>query len=133
MVKVNDIMSAIDTFVDSRLNIITGSNPLLSLAQPFLKRGVKRQISNYTDSIKKSLNLLADNNGNIDIENIFDEVIERFNTMDPITVPTENMGDIVVGKGKLTLEIPSLFGGKPRNLVFTSDDIIDFKSMIINK
>lgn len=133
MTRVSDILVAINGFIDSRIDMIVGGNPLLNLAQPFIKRAVRKQVDGYTSQMKKYLDLLADKDGNIEIESIVEEITNRFNTMEPITIPTETMGDVVVGKGKLTVEIPALFGGKPRSLTFTADDIADFKSMIIKK
>lgn len=135
MVNVTNVISAIDTFIDSRLDIVIGNNPLLSLAQPFIKRAVKKQVSEYTGMIKQYAQYVSDKDGNIDIDSIFEEVTKRFNEMEPVKVPTENMGDVTIGKGELKLEIPipSLFGSKSKQLTFTTDDIMDFKSMIINK
>lgn len=133
MTNITNVISAIDTFIDSRLDMIIGGNPLLNLAQPFIKRAVKKQVSDYTDKIKQYAQYVADKDGNIDVDNIFDEVTKRFNEMDSVIVPTENMGNVTVGKGELVFEVPSLFGGKSKKLTFTTDDIMDFKSMIINK
>lgn len=132
MTTVNNIMMAIDTFIDSRMDMILGGNPLLSLAQPIIKRGVKKQIDVYSKDIKNYLNLIADKEGNIDINGMFEEIVERFNTMDKTTFHTADMGDVTLGKGELSLEIPNPFGS-PKHLTFTADDIMDFKSMITNK
>lgn len=132
MTNVHNIMSTIDKFVDSRVDMIVGKNPIMNLVQPFIKKAFKGYISNYTDKIEGYLKLISDKNGNVDLDSLLDEVINRFDTMDEITIPTKNMGDVVMGKGKLVLEVPSLFGLTANNLVFTTKDITDLKSMIIN-
>lgn len=132
MTNINNIMSTIDKFIDSRVDMIVGKNPIMNLMQPFIKKAFKGYINNYTDQIHGYLKLIADKNGNVDVESVLDEVINRFDTMDEIIIPTKNMGDVVMGKGKLVLEVPSLFGLTANNLVFTTKDITDLKSMIIS-
>ena len=65
MIRANDVIVAMDTFVDSRIEQIVSGNPLLSLAQPFIKRAVKRQLESQTGNIKNYLKLLADKEGKI--------------------------------------------------------------------
>lgn len=132
MVNINNVMSAIDKYIDSRVDMIVGKNPIMNLVQPFIRKAFKGYVNNYTDQIKNYLKLISDKNGNVDIDSLLDEVINRFDTMDETTIATKKMGDIHIGKGKLVLEVPSLFGLTANNLVFTTKDITDLKSMIMN-
>lgn len=132
MVNVRNIMSTIDKYIDSRVDMVVGKNPIMNLMQPFIKKAFKGYINNYTGQIEGYLKLISDKNGNVDIDGLLDEVITRFDTMDEMTIPTKKMGDVHIGKGKLVLEVPSLFGLTANNLVFTTKDITDLKSMIVN-
>lgn len=129
-----DIMNGINAFVDSKLDTLLGSNPFTSLAQPFIKRivkgMVKENIAPYTEDINKYLKLAADEDGNLN--NVFDETIERFRTMPVTSTELAYVGDVRVGQGKISMSIPMPIG-KPRYLSFNEADMVEIKNMIIDK
>lgn len=133
-----DIMNGINQFIDTKIDVLLDSNPITSLAQPFIKRIIKKEISKnldkYTDTINKYLTYMEDENGNLD--GSFDELIERLNTMPVSTMNITNADGsimpITIGKGTVStvLSIPYSSG---KRVTLDSTDITELKDMIINK
>lgn len=129
MINIEHIISGIEKFVDSRITILTENNAMLSLAQPFIKRGVKRQLDKYTGQIKQYLALVADEDGNIELDSLMDEVTTRFNEMPTTTVHNDLLGDVKLGQGVVEIEV-SLPYMAQKTLTFTAEDITDLKNII---
>lgn len=130
----NEIMNGINTFVDSKLDTILSTNPLTSLANPLIKRivkgMVKENIEPYTKDLEKYLKLAADENGNID--GVLDETIEQFRTMPVTSMELPYVGDVRIGQGKISMNIPMPIGG-PKHLTFTESDMLELKDILIKE
>ena len=73
-------------------------------------------------------NLIADENGIIDIDCIVNEMYNNVMTAKPFIVKTEFMGDIEIGEGTIKLNIPLT----DKRLVLNREDLIVFKDTLVN-
>lgn len=122
--NIDRLLELFNSFIDNKINSFCVSNPLLNLFKPV----VKTIISNNISKIYSKLSLLADSNGEIDIHGMLPEIVETLNTMEPYTIQTEVIGDIVIGKGSIILNIPMT----NRRLVIDSSDINELVTLLKN-
>lgn len=73
--------------------------------------------------------LIADKDGNIDIENILTEMMENLMTTNPFTFKTSFIGDIEIGGGEIRFNLPLT----NKRLVLNTTDLETFKEMVITK
>ena len=109
-------------FVDTKLNGFCTTNPLLHLFKPVIKRIVDVNMN----KIHSKLSILADENGDIDVKGMLPEMIDNIKNMEPFTIQTEAIGDIVIGKGSIILNIPMT----DRRLVINTSDLEELKNLI---
>lgn len=109
-------------FVDTKLNSFCTTNPLLHLFKPVIKRVVDVNIN----KIHSKLYILADENGDIDVKGMLPEMIDNIKNMEPFTIQTETIGEIVIGKGSIILNIPMT----DRRLIINTSDLEELKNLI---
>lgn len=80
-------------------------------------------------NILQALDLIADKDGNIDIENILTEMMENLMTTDPFTFKTSFVGDIEIGGGEIKFNLPLT----NKRLVLNMTDLETFKEMLITE
>jgi hypothetical protein len=97
----------------------------VGIAKPIITRMVNNNIGKVT----KTLNLIADENGNIDIENILTEMMDNIMHSNPFVYNTSFMGDIEIGGGQIKLNLP--FTNK--RLVLNTTDLETFKEILTTK
>lgn len=102
MMDKSTVIERLKLFIDSRLESMSGSNPVISLVRPVVSRILKRKISD----ISSLLELLADENGMIDIKSIMGEMVESVMNTSPFTVNVPVLGDIRIGGGRIEVGIP---------------------------
>lgn len=102
MMDKSTVIERLKLFIDSRLESMSGSNPVISLVRPVVSRILKKKISD----ISSLLELLADENGMIDIKSIMGEMVESVMNTSPFTVNVPVLGDIRVGGGRIEVGIP---------------------------
>lgn len=78
------------------------SSPAIRLLIPLAKRA----ITNNINSFDKFLKPIADKDGMIDIEGIFDEEMEVINNIDNFNFDIPFIGDGNISKGIISLEVP---------------------------
>lgn len=78
MVKINSVKEAIKDYIVKQLVSMGESSPAIRLLTPLAKRAIMNNI----DSFDKFLKPIADKDGMIDIEGIFDEEMEIINNID---------------------------------------------------
>lgn len=124
MTTKEEIMSGIDAWIDDTLSQVVGNNPLMKLVQPTVKRYIKNYIGKYEHYIDG----LADKDGKIDFEGIFDETVQQFKTMDKMPLHTD-IGNINIGQGEIGMVVPVL--GKEVSINY--EDLMQLKDLIIYK
>ena len=122
MITVPRLIENLQRYVDMQVVEMARTNPMIS----FMKPVITRAASNAISRADKTLLLLADKEGNIDIESILSEMIESLMTTQPFTIHTSFIGDIVIGNGTIKVGIPFT----ERNLVFNSSDLQNLREML---
>ena len=122
MITVPRLIENLQRYVDMQVVEMAKTNPMIS----FMKPVITRAASNAINRADKTLLLLADKEGNIDIENILSEMTESLMTTQPFTIHTSFIGDIVIGNGTIKVGIPFT----ERNLVFNSSDLQNLREML---
>ena len=125
MITVSKLIERLKAYVDMQINDIARNNPMMGFIKPMISRAA----SNYINKADKTLSLLADEKGEIDVDSLLTEMIENLMTTTPFTINTSFIGDIVIGNGAIKLDIP--YTG--RNLVFNTSDLQALKEMLITK
>lgn len=113
-----------------------------SIDHDILKSIISRKIKDYKvlsiiiraldknfSKVSKALDLIADKDGNIDIENILTEMMENLMTTNPFTFKTSFIGDIEIGGGEIRFNLPLT----NKRLVLNTTDLETFKEMVITK
>lgn len=115
MVEINSVKEAIKDYIVKQLVSMGESSPAIRLLTPLAKRAIMNNI----DSFDKFLKPIADKDGMIDIEGIFDEEMEIINNID-------NFNFDIPYYAKLFEE---WFGGNIDNKVFESAITFWFKDV----
>lgn len=125
MITVPKLIEMLQRYVDLQVVEISKNNPVIGFMKPLISRAAYNAIG----KADTALSLLADKDGNIDIEAILTEMAESLMTTQPFTINTSFIGDIIVGNGIIKIGIPYT----ERNLVFNSSDLQSLKEMLTIK
>ena len=125
MVTVAQLTDNLKSYVSLQLDGMSKSNPMIGFMKPFITRALDKKF----DKVTKTLDLISDKEGNIDIENIITEMMENLMNTNPFTFKTSFIGDIEIGGGEITFNLP--FTSK--RLVLNITDLETFKEMLITK
>ena len=100
--NVTDTIERLKIFLSKQINSLAITNPLISFSQPLLTR----VINNKLNQANGFLSMLADNNGDIDVQSLIPEMIQSVMTTRPFIYHTEFLGDLEIGGGFIKLNIP---------------------------
>lgn len=125
MVTIDGLTDKLKDYILAQVNSMASTNPMISFIKPLITRAMDKNFS----KVKKALDLIADENGNIDIENILDEMIQSVMTTEPFTFKTSFAGDIEIGGGAVAMNLP--FTSK--RLVFNKEDLQSFRDVLTSK
>lgn len=125
MVTVTQLTDNLKSYVSLQLDSMSKSNPMIGFMKPFITRALDKNFGKVT----KTLDLISDKEGNIDIENIITEMTENLMNTNPFTFKTSFIGDIEIGGGEIKFNLP--FTSK--RLVLNITDLETFKEMLITK
>ena len=124
MINKNQLFKGINTFISEYADTISKDNPLMCFIKPILTRVVNNKLMEYEHAIS----LVADKEGNIDVEGILSEIITSLPKVNPFTYDLNGF-NISVGGGNIGIDIPLL----NKHLVFNSDDIEYLKELLTAK
>ena len=125
MITIDKLTENLKVYITSQIDIMSKNTPMISFMKPLITRALDKNFNKVT----KVLDLIADENGNIDIENILTEMSEGLLNTNPFSFKTQFIGDIEIGGGQIKFNLP--FTSK--KLVLNMDDINTFKEMMTNK
>lgn len=120
--KVAQIAEHLKYYITSQIDNLAKTAPLLNVVKPL----VSRVINNNFNKVYTALNIIADSDGEIDIENIVNEMMDNLSTTPPFIVHTSFIGDIELGNGLIKINIPFT----DRRIVFNKNDIENFKLLL---
>lgn len=121
--EINKIINRTQEYVINQVESLARTNPFIGLTKPLLTRF----INNNIEKVRGPLSLLADKNGNIDIENIIPEMMESVMNTQPFTIHTSVIGDVNIGGGQITLSMPFT----DKNIILNKEDLENLKNILI--
>lgn len=112
-------------YVATQLDTMSKNTPMIGFMKPLITRALDKNFSKVT----KALDLIANDEGNIDIENILTEMMENVMNTNPFTFKTSFIGDVEIGGGQIKFNLPLT----NKRLVLDMTDLEAFKEMLITK
>lgn len=125
MVTIMQLTDNLKSYISLQLESMAKTNPMIGFMKPLITRALDKNFS----KVRKALDLIADKDGNIDIENILTEMMENLMTTNPFTFKTSFVGDIEIGGGEIKFNLPLT----NKRLVLNMTDLETFKEMLITK
>ena len=122
MITVPKLIENLQRYIGIQINEMASTNPLIGFMKPLILRAANNSIS----KAHTSLSLLADKEGNIDVENILTEMVDNLMSTQPFTINTSFIGDIIIGNGNIKVGIPYT----EKSIVFNSTDLQKLKEML---
>lgn len=112
-------------YVATQLDTMSKNTPMIGFMKPLITRALDKNFSKVT----KALDLIANDEGKIDIENILTEMMENVMNTNPFTFKTPFIGDVEIGGGQIKFNLPLT----NKRLVLDMTDLEAFKEMLITK
>ena len=112
-------------YVATQLDTMSKNTPMIGFMKPLITRALDKNFSKVT----KALNLIANDEGKIDIENILTEMMDNVMNTNPFTFKTSFIGDVEIGGGQIKFNLPLT----NKRLVLDMTDLEAFKEMLITK
>lgn len=132
------LLTSLDLWADARISDMVKGNPALAIPSVYMKRASHNIIAKNKDSLGKSIDnatlFIADENGNIDADTIFTDLMQ---ILESISNYEFDLGFIKgrIDGGTLSIDLPDniitniLFGSK-KSISFTKTDFDELKSLI---
>lgn len=132
------LLTSLDLWADARISDMVKDNPALAIPSVYMKRASHNIIAKNKDSWGKSIDnatlFIADEDGNIDADTIFTDLIQM---LESISNYEFDLGFIKgrIDGGTLSIDLPDniitniLFGSK-KSISFTKTDFDELKSLI---
>lgn len=124
MKTVAQLSNSLKIYISKQLDIMSKNTPIISFINPIITRIIDKNFNKVTDF----LDLISDNNGNIDIENILTDMINSVMSTQPFIFSTSFIGDVEIGGGYIKFNLPIV----NKKLVLDATDLQTFKEMLIN-
>ena len=120
-----ELADKLKSYILSQLDSMSGNSPIIGFLKPIINRALDKNFSKIT----RALDLISDQDGNVDIEGILSEMADSLITTKPFTIKNSFIGDVEIGGGNISLNIPFT----DKRLVFNTADLENFKEMLITK
>lgn len=132
------LLTSLDLWADARISDMVKENPALAIPSVYMKRASHNIIAKHKDSWGKSIDnatlFIADENGNIDADTIFSDLMQM---LENISNYEFDLGFIKgrINDGAVSIDLPDniittiLFGSK-KSISFTKSDFEELKSLI---
>ena len=133
------LLESVDVWADARIDDMVKGNPMLAIPSVYMKRAAHNIISKNKDKWDQSIDnatlFIADENGNIDADNIFTDAMQMLKVVENYHF---DFGIIHghIDNGTISIDLPDnpfiaiLFGSK-RSINFTEEDFAELKDLII--
>lgn len=125
MISLNQFECNLKVYINTQLEQMSKTTPVINFIKPLVKRALDKNINKVT----KVLDLITDNNGNLDIEEIISEMTQSVINSNTFNINTQFIGNVEIGNGEIKFNIPFT----DKRLVLTMDDIENFKNIITSK
>lgn len=121
--KTEEIIVKLRDGIIKYINQLAESNPNIQFFKPIICRIVKNIKIPFTDKIS----LLADSNGEIDFEQLLNEMLNNVINSNPFIIKTSSLGDIEIGNGCIKMIIPYL----NKRMILNTEDLKILRDLII--
>lgn len=125
MITSQQFISNLKLYINTQLEVLSKDNPIISFISPI----ITRIVNNNIHKLSNGLNLISDSQGNVDIENIIQEMINNILESNPFNYNIPYIGNVELGGGSIKLNIP--FTSK--KLILNSSDLETMKEILISK
>lgn len=119
------LIEKLQYFVEVQLSNMAKTNPVISFFRPIVSRAVKKKLSGITNV----LDLIADESGNIDAENIISEMTASLMNTQPFHINVPALGDILIGGGRIEMGIPFT----DKSIVLGEGDLVELREILTSK
>lgn len=119
------LIEKLQYFVEVQLDNMSRSNPVISFFKPIASRALKKKLSGITSF----LDLVADENGNIDAENIISEMTASLINTQPFGIDVPTLGRVTIGGGKIEMGIPFT----DKSIILSEGDLVELKEILTSK
>lgn len=119
------LIEKLQYFVEIQLSNMAKTNPVISFFKPIASRALKKKLS----GIASFLDLVADENGNIDAENIIGEMTASLINTQPFGIDVPTLGRVTIGGGRIEMGIPFT----DKSIVLGENDLIELKEILTSK
>ncbi len=132
------LLTSLDLWADARISDMVKENPALAIPSVYMKRASHNIIAKNKDNWGKSIDnatlFIADEDGNIDADTIFSDLMQM---LENISNYEFDLGFIKgrIDGGALVINLPDniittiLFGSK-KSISFTKDDFEELRSLV---
>ena len=135
------LLTSLDLWADARISDMVKETPALAIPSVYMKRASHNIIAKNKDSLGKSIDnatlFISDENGNIDADTIFEDLIQMLESISNYEFDLGFVKGRIDG-GTLSIDLPDniittiLFGSK-KSISFTKTDFEELKSLITAK
>ena len=132
------LLTSLDLWADARISDMVKETPALAIPSVYMKRASHNIIAKHKDSWGKSIDnatlFIADENGNIDADTIFTDLMQMLKSISNYEFDLGFVKGRIDG-GTLSIDLPDniitniLFGSK-KSISFTKTDFDELKSLI---
>ena len=135
------LLTSLDLWADVRISDMVKENPSLAIPSVYMRRASHNIIAKNKDSWGKSIDnatlFIADENGNIDADTIFSDLMQMLESISNYEFDLSFVNGRIDG-GILTIDLPDniithiLFGSK-KSISFTKDDFEELRSLVTSE
>ena len=135
------LLTSLDLWADARISDMVKENPALAIPSVYMKRASRNIIAKHKDSLGKSIDnatlFIADENGNIDADTIFSDLMQMLESISNYEFDLGFVKGRIDG-GILTIDLPDniitniLFGSK-KSISFNKTDFDELRSLITSE
>ena len=125
MIAKEQLTIRLKQYINSQITQISKNNPIIAFMKPLLTRALDKNFN----KIDGYLNLISDDEGNIDAENILSEMIENVTHTNTFSINAPVIGNIEIGNSQIKINIPFT----DKRLVFNSQDLQILKQTLIGE
>lgn len=135
------LLTSLDVWADARISDMVNDNPALAIPSVYMKRASHNIIAKNKDSWGKSIDnatlFIADEDGNIDADTIFTDLMQMFESISNYEFDLGFVKGRIDG-GTLTIDLPEniltniIFGSK-RAITLNENDLLELKDLLLEE
>lgn len=123
--NINKVTENLKAYLLNQVTSLSRTNPAIGFLKPIIIRVLDKNLHKVT----KTLGLIADDKGEIDLEGILTEMLESVMTSSPFPITIPNFGDILIGGGEIKFSLPFTNKG----IILNKEDLMALKEALIVK